>query len=700
LEHAVQKLWFPLKSTLARVDAIPQLSSAAVLVLLALLTFVVYWQPLQMHFWGGCDEQACMVAPDYDPIHGFIEQWQNPPGGRPLAFYPLRTFGYFVCPNRVEGFVVLAFFLWLGNALLLKGIVDRMVPSVPALGTTAAVLLIVHRAEPLRYWVMWSALYYLLPLFWFLLALWLLLLSFDRRSYVLLATACVALSAALLAMEGLYPLAVFGPVLMWFKRDDLKPYWKWTAAWCATTAVWAVLFVRYLMVRGETSYQARQAGNFFHQRPEVLWGSFTEKVASITQYLLPLIPEASHVLRWTAIAACVGVLLLFSLRHTSATFSRQRLGIVLGIGAAWAVLGILPFLHLPGLYRTQFLAAPGQAIFLAGVLVLLLSWLPVRVRVAGWTVALILMAASSGVHSHLHQSNILLGRASNFQKTTYIFEQIESISPSFPSGTIVLFEVENSQESPIGYNYHVRRLGEIVLGVQAGQINYEDPIGEISQLTDKGVSFAAGHPEPELVPYENVVIFRLERCGALSLVSELPETISAQARASYRPLERLLPGPFAELRYLRQTPWHESVVCVTRGRDGVMCGHGWERASVQANGQFARKLSHQAEVIINPHNQLAIELQVDVAAETDQSPMTLSLLDENHNLLATRAVQGGATVRYPLQLSSTLPTRFYLRASQPQVQVTRIASTSLGDIERQRDTLIAAPLRRSDHHSR
>src|SRR5262249_9011371 len=114
-------------------------------------------------------------------------------------------------PGRIEGFFILAIALCLGNALLLWGIVRRLLPGGGALAVAAAALLIVHPGDSSRYYILWTTDYYWTTLFLLLLAFWLYLVSYERCSRLLLLTACVCLGAALLSSEACFPLAALGP---------------------------------------------------------------------------------------------------------------------------------------------------------------------------------------------------------------------------------------------------------------------------------------------------------------------------------------------------------------------------------------------------------------------------------------------------------------------------------------------------------
>src|SRR5262249_17394910 len=138
------------------------------------------------------------------------------------------------------------------NGLLLTMVLRRAVPRLGNLAVAAGVLLVVNRADPSRFFVMWTTNFYLTALFFFLVALWLLLLSHDRGSRPLLLLACVALAASLLSYEGGYPLALLGPVLLRARRRDGGRYLVWCCAWLGALAVLAGRLLVFLLGHGKT----------------------------------------------------------------------------------------------------------------------------------------------------------------------------------------------------------------------------------------------------------------------------------------------------------------------------------------------------------------------------------------------------------------------------------------------------------------
>src|SRR5206468_3034518 len=163
---------------------------ALVCLLLGALSFLSFYRPLQRHFWGGCDEfhNFCDVT-----ARVWSQGWDNS-HNRPLLGLS-SVIAKALTPGSVEGFLWLATALCCANGLLLTMILRRAVPRLGSLAFAAGVLLVVNRADPSRFFVMWTTNFYLTALFFFLVALWLLLLSRDRGSRPLLLCACVALAA-------------------------------------------------------------------------------------------------------------------------------------------------------------------------------------------------------------------------------------------------------------------------------------------------------------------------------------------------------------------------------------------------------------------------------------------------------------------------------------------------------------------------
>lgn len=523
-------------------DRPPLWKRLALLVLLFAVAWLVYFDALRLHFWGGFDEFSCFQDPH------FVRDWRAPPGGRPLLFSPLQLYRVLFFPNQIEGFLWLAFGLWFANSLLLKAILDRLFPDDRLIGVVAAVLLIAHRGDPLRYMVMWSALYYLRPLFWFLLALWLLLRSYEREQRWQLVAACVAASIGLLTTEGLFPLMLLGPVLLLRLKRDGPSYFTWTALWLGATTVLAVNFLVYLMQQGGDSYQARQVGGVFSQ-PGVLALNLLTKVVGFWETINGRF-YLDYSWRWFAIAGLVAIVVRLSMDGEP---RRRRLTLRCGAVALTAVvLAVLPFMHLSTSARTLLLAAPAHAALVTFIFLACLELWPQRLRQGVITATVAVVVAAGAVHSHRDQAK---WKPIHFEKTARVFEQVHQLAPELAADSLVLFVLEQPDNTPLGPNYHVRKLAEAVLGAKAGQVPYNDLVGENVALTAAGVALNDG--EGQVFGFDQVVAFELAFDGELTLLEELPQSLLPEGvgATGYAPRRRVVQSDRTLSPLLRRPSW-------------------------------------------------------------------------------------------------------------------------------------------------
>lgn len=511
------------------------------LVLLLGLTVVAYAEPMRLRFWRGTDEFACLLPP------AFASQWLSPPGGRPLLFAPVQAFGHYCSGARIEPFLWLAALLWFANAVLLRAIVRRLTGST-LLATLAAVLLIVHRGEPLRFYVLANALFYLLPVFFFLSGVALWLRSYDHGGRGALVLACAFLALALLMTEGLFPLAAAVPVLAWLHgRRERRRYLAWAGCWYGLVAVLAVKFARYIAAAGSTSYQSQQVGDAWGD-PAGLASSLLDKLATASLYVERTNPYGRFALAFYAAALLAGAAVLFAARRRSGALSLQTLGLACAGAVLAHLLGLLPFLHL-GLDRSQYFAAPGQVLAVACILLAATRLVP---RQGGVLVLVLLVAAISGVAAKRSYRYQTYPAAIGFEKTVRVFEQIHAFAPRFEPGTILLLEVMPGQRSPLSdFNYHVWRLADAVLGVPALQTGQPDPLGQDAVQTTRGLRFPVpGSPSlTDVATFDRLVAFQLTQDGTVNFLKTRPRW------PGYDPQARIRAGPVDPLPFLRLPVW-------------------------------------------------------------------------------------------------------------------------------------------------
>lgn len=617
-------------------DARPRrFTGAAVAVLLLLLTLLAFYLPLRVNFWGGVDEFAnfqpeCAVA--------WSDNWDGALG-RPLVGLPTFV-ALHLKPGRIEGFLWVASFLCFASGWLLYLLLGRLVPRSSFVPVAAAVFLVVNRADPLRFYVMWASNHYLTVTCLLLLASWLFVLSYQAQSRGLLVLSCVALAGSLLSNESAYPTAALVPLIGLAVRRDRERYSVWAYAWYGTVALLASRLVYHLLTSAGGSYQAEHSREVL-QNPTLL-------LAHLRVLLEPALSYVSPAATWKGYAgyACgafaLGVLAVVTVRR-SRTGGDVRL-LALAPAAAAVLCGILPFLPLNTSYRTQFLVAPAEATLLALLLAGAARLLPSRARLAAATLVTGLVAANATVAAvdsqYRHPSAV------RFEHDVHLLRQIHGLSPSFAPDTLLVFVLDDKYQSPVGYNYTVSAMSRGMLGVDAIQANYIDPCKCEAAFTPDGVFANTGWGK-RLYGYDRVVAFGLKADGTLSLLRRLPDALlpSPDAAAGYDPLPRLRPGPFAELSYFRYPAWSLRIGDVVSPEEGLLTGEGWGPLLPEGNDAF-RYASDGAELVVNSRGADRRELVLEVAPPgRGGGEYTVEARDPAGTLLAAVPLSGRGVVR-------------------------------------------------------
>jgi hypothetical protein len=607
--------------------------------LLTALTAVCYWQPLTKLFWGGADEfcnftevaRSCWSD-------GFDASFSRPLITTPAVIAKALT------PGRIDGFLWVAAFLCLANALLLYGVLRQIWPGAHALPAAAAVLLVVNRADLSRFYVLWTTNFYWTALAFFLLGLWLFLLSLRRGSRRLLTLACLALGAGLLVNEGLFPLAALGLGLVCLVRGARGHRLVWAWAWGGTVALLATRFALYLKALGANSYQMGQAAGAF-RNPEVLLTNLRLQLGSALAYFRTTAGAAhgrSALLALALAAALVGLAL------GKRPARRHGYLLALGLAALATLLGMLPFLHMPTTLRTQFFAAPGQAVLLACGICLAAELLGRWVGVATAAAAVGVLAASGTRESLREQELARAQRGVSFESTVRVFRQIHALAPSLTRDTLVLLVLDEHSPSPLGVNYCTLLLSWSLLGHPTIQTSYNDQAPSRAIFKKETVT-ARDCGWAQEVGYERVLAFRLSADGSLGLLRHLPAALlpPGHAGARYDPRAVARPGPVRELPYLRYPRWARRPRDLFDLADGVVLGQGWGPLDY-SRGAPCRRAAGGAEVAVNPLARARAALRLDVEPEPPGRAGRLEALDDGGRVVASAPLAGRQVVTLQL----------------------------------------------------
>jgi hypothetical protein len=666
---ALLVLW----TRLARGEAEPTLPGPApwhawrwvvTILLLTGVTAVSFCIPLTMHFWGGGDEVQ-MLTSEFWMAH--FDRGLS----RPLNVTFLWL-GRQLTPDRIEGQLIIAGILCLANGVFLMGVIRELFPQDRLLPVVAGVMMILNRGDLSRFMIMWTTSLYWGPLCFILLAAWLFLVSSRRRSRLLLFAACFFLGAALLGTEGLFPLAGVLSFLVYRYWQDRRHGLLWFLAWNGTVALMACRFIQFLLSRGGDVYQLRQTQGSQGQ-VDVLHALKVQTTAFLEYFSV----RGAAWEYWPAAVAVFFMVLLavwLASRMTTAgpAWPARKTLLVASLASVAAMaFGFLPFLHIPHLFRTHFLASAGESVFVAALLCLAGSFLPARLRAAGTSVlvatagGLACMATFTSQQSDRRLSGI------NFEKLTYVFEQIHSLSPRLEPGTALLFVLDDGISSPLGGLYHMNRMTDLVLGVPSYIVN-----GSSEEITAKIGPKGIIPSHPYIVTgeygYEKLVAFRLSYDGTTRLITELPPALVADAPEAarlYRPLEHLRPGAIHPLPLFRVPVWSDGMPDLFDFAPGVLLGDKWGERRVSKNEKLSRTFQNGAAIWVNPAGRSSLDFSLNIKPESEYEKVAVDFSvrnDQGAEVMKTRLPkEGRVQVKLPLDPQRLQSFHFDFAAAEP-----------------------------------
>jgi hypothetical protein len=619
---------------------------AVIIAAVVALFYIVYYMLMREHFWGGYDEVLCL-DPQLQAV--WSPAWDKL--SRPTwGLAPL--IGSRLAPDRIDGFLWAAGGVYLLNGLLLSAIMRRVMPGEPAIAAAAGVLLLCHRGDLSRFFVMWTGIWYWTSLCLLLLGGWLFLRSAHSGNRLGLVAACSAMGAAVLGSEAGFTLAAFAPILLYLSGVRGSRLVVWSTSWIGTIALLSVRFLQYFLTTRD-SYQAKQTSGVF-KNSELLSQNLSIQTEPFWRWFSSFASMGTY---WKAAAAAATLAALALLVAGPATNGRGARRYLIGglLAAAIAAAGLAPFIALNGPFRTQFYTAPGQAAMIAILAGGLFRLLGNRAGLVGLAIGVAVLAGAAASGNRKFQATI--DKSVNFTKTVHIMRQIHAACPEPAPGALILLIPDDGVASPLGASYSFIRL----TGRQFGPIMVHDQhqavIGvRIEFLPDrvKLLQVPGGLWTGELeYPYDKLILFHVNSDGTVSLLRKLPDELGVESPESrqYDPLPLLRPGPIGELQYLRYPGWMKPPEDVVAVEDGVTFGAGWSTMQ-REGGRFFRIAEAGAELLVNSEGQSTrtLELEVEPIGLAGEAPYALELRDRDHRVL-TQAIAHGRE-----RLSLTIPT--------------------------------------------
>ena len=653
--------------------------------LLIALTGVAFHLPMQQCYWRGADDAGLFWVGDENPV------WStsfDSVAGRPMQMFVAPPLSRAITPGRVEGYLWVSDALWFLSAWLLFLIVRKVVPDRPQLAAMAAVLFIVSPTEPSRFYLFSVGMSYTSSLTMLLFSFWLLLRSLERERLSWLLGACVALGATLLSNEGQFPLAVVGFALIAIHFRGRSFAIVAGYAWFATMLLLTVRFIGHLVSAQEQSYQARQAGETFRD-PALVVEHLLMQVGAIREYVNfgGLRFREGLIAGLAAVVASLAVCRLQTSARRPSLPDRKRLGLGLLLAGTAVLLGVVPFLHMFEVFRTQYFALTGQAVIVAILITLLASRLPLRYSRACEFACVGLLVLNSTLAAYRLQATRFADPS--FDRMTHVLQQIHGIAPQLADDEIAVLVHETEHVHPLACNYCLNRIADLLLETSVVQANYADTGGDLVEFGVDGIRIRGGLGDylcrvkrGELIdgayefPYQKVVAFSMSQDGNLRLLEELPFRCLPEGAIvdQYQPLQLLGATQPAPIRFFRYESSFEVPIDVIPTASGIVLDDDW--SLLCRDGEFVcRSGGSDASILINPRGEThrTIGLDVAPAGEFEGHPARYVVVNQAGEELADFAVDGPQRIELEIPLE---PSRINAVSFVPVTSDGRRARTS------------------------
>jgi hypothetical protein len=382
-----------------------------------------------------------------------------------------------------------------------------------------------------------------------LLAILLLVISWERRSVALLVASCLLGYVTVRVVEVVIPLLLAAPLLLLGRKAARgRALCWWIVAWEVSVLLSIVAFAAPLVQPGARSYQFSALGTDLSP-----FGVTTRLAGQFGFHLLPLFAPFGEM--WTSgVAVTVAIVAALMLGLTGPELStpafagdRRSQAIAAAGGLLWAALAYAPFALTPsvkGAGRTQILAAPGIGLFLAAVVCWAAGRLPARLRrTAATLVACWVVAVGTGRTLALQRD---WDAASYWPEQSGTLTRLLQTAPDFAPNTFLLL-IDEGKAWPATFTF--RHAVEYVYGghVVAAVWGVPNYLYD-SVFTPEGVACIPWEvirkPWDVRVTrhrYEEVVIARRDAQGQVSLLEDWPPGLPPLPEGTvYAPRKRVL----------------------------------------------------------------------------------------------------------------------------------------------------------------
>ena len=229
----------------------------------------------------------------------------------------------------------------------------------------------------------------------------------------------------------------------------------------------------------------------------------------------------------------------------------------MGIAAGFVALGVVAFLPLTSAQRTQFFAAPAQALLWASFVFFVVNIAPLRVRTALATGLVVLLSSGATAYNLTYADFLAKSQPQQFNKMSFVFEQVAPLTAKAPAGAVILYQVEDPRRSPFGVASGAVNLStRFSLGLDGFQANIIDfPKSPYCDASGCMV-FDPNSPERH-VDFDHLIVVLVSNSAIVRLATEIPPSLlpPGTSAVGYAPERFAGAPPSGPLPYFHLSWW-------------------------------------------------------------------------------------------------------------------------------------------------
>jgi hypothetical protein len=506
--------------------------SALISILLAALTYCVFYRPMLENFWVGYDEPVLLS------IKNVWFDTYDQCCGRPLAGFESFLGNVFMPGNIYSLPITLAVERWFLAVFVFLSMLS-ILPNARNFVFAAGILVVVNPTETLRF-VPGLSTPYLGALIFLFFAYVVFVFSYKRSSRTLLICSCALLWISFFHYETILPIAALAPFTLFLlpQKPELR---LWMLAWCLTMANAAIRFLIILLAF--RPYQSNYTKGF--------WSSFDNiplLFNPIFKFISPIFSTPFAIVPVLAgIATLVSIFLFaqFYRSPESEATTRKQMAICTLIALAGVFFAILPEITVPNFTRLspnydgdltsrlENTPGPFQSIAWAAAIAYLASFLSrANLFFAG---GIALLVTASTMNSWETKSKPALNQHMSFQIESNIFRAAAPAILQSPADAVIFFAIPDDKPSPLGFGYHPFHMSCLLFGRPAYAGHLSPALGLKSRATAFPSSLEEKGNYYDLPVTKNLIAFSINNEGGVSQIQNVADLLKSHVQKNSQP---------------------------------------------------------------------------------------------------------------------------------------------------------------------